>query len=148
VFKKILVASDGSDMSQRAITVATGLAAAIDAELVFVFVSTPYTETHVQYPLPSKLIPTHAEHEQGNRDRAQRAFLAGETHAKAAKLKFQTDMVESAQAWRGLLQMADTHHCDMICMASHGRGGLSALLLGSETQKVLTHSHLPVLVVR
>jgi nucleotide-binding universal stress UspA family protein len=141
VFKKILVASDGSDMSQRAITVATGLAAVTRAELVFAFVSAPYTVTSVHYPLPSNLLPTHAEHEQGNRDRA-------EIHANAANLRFETATVESAQAWRGLLQMADTHHCDLICMASHGRGGLSALLLGSETQKVLTHSHLPVLIVR
>jgi nucleotide-binding universal stress UspA family protein len=148
MFKKILVASDGSDMSQRAITVATGLAVATSAELVFAFVSAPYTVTSVHYPLPSNLLPTHAEHEQGNRERAKHIFAIAETHAKAANLKFETATVESAQAWRGLLQMADTHHCDLICMASHGRSGLSALLLGSETQKVLTHSHLPVLIVR
>jgi nucleotide-binding universal stress UspA family protein len=148
MFKKILVASDGSDMSQRAIVVATQFAATIQAKLVFAFVSAPYTVTNSHYPLPSALVPTHAEHEQGNRDRAQRVFSLARTHANAAKVAFDTETVECAQAWRGLLQIASAQQCDLICMASHGRGGFSALLLGSETQKVLTHSHLPVLVVR
>ena len=56
--------------------------------------------------------------------------------------------VEGLHPWEAILDHAKTQNCDLIVMASHGRRGMSALLLGSETQKVLTHSSLPVLVVR
>ena len=77
------------------------------------------------------------------------AFALSSAMAADIKLPdYQTVTLDNAQPWRGLLQIASSENCDLICMASHGRGGLSALLLGSETQKVLTHSHLPVMVVR
>ena len=148
MFKKILVATDGSDIDQRAVTLAVNFAATIGATVVFAFVAVPYTLTSLHYPLPSSAIPTHQEHEKANRDQANRIFSVAEACAKKAGVQFQTATVEHEQPWRGLLQIASIEGCDLICMASHGRGGLSALLLGSETQKVLTHSHLPVLVVR
>jgi nucleotide-binding universal stress UspA family protein len=148
MFKKILVATDGSDIDQRAVSLAVEFAAAIGASIVFAFVAFPYTVASLHYPLPSSALPTHAAHEKANREQAQRIFSVAEIVAKTAKVQFQTATVEHEQPWRGLLQIASTQGCDLICMASHGRGGLSALLLGSETQKVLTHSHLPVLVVR
>jgi nucleotide-binding universal stress UspA family protein len=148
MFKKILVATDGSDMSYRAISTATSLAAAVNAQLVFALVLVPYTVTSVHMPLPSGLLPTHAEHEKANREHAQQVFSAAEAIAKKANVYCQLATLEHEQPWRGLVQLATTHGCDLICMASHGRGGLSALLLGSETQKVLTHSQLPVLVLR
>ena len=148
MFKKILVATDGSDIDQRAVTLSVEFAASINAELVFAFVAFPYTVVGSQFPVPSGTLPTHAEHEKSNREQAHRIFRLAEQIAKAASVQFKTVTLNNAQPWRGLLQIASSESCELICMASHGRGGLSALLLGSETQKVLTHSHLPVLVVR
>ncbi len=135
-------------MSYRAVTTATTLAAAIGAEVVFALVCFPYTVSSVHMPIPIGLLPSHAEHEKANREHAKHVFSVAEMIATKKKVQFQSITVEHAQPWRGLLQLANTKLCDLICMASHGRGGLSALLLGSETQKVLTHSQLPVLVVR
>jgi len=148
MFKKILVATDGSDIDQRAVGLAVEFAASTGAEVVFGFVGFPYTVISSHIPIPSGALPTHAEHENANRMQAQRIFNHAEHVAKAAHVPFQSITLDNAQPWRGLLQIASAENCDLICMASHGRGGLSALLLGSETQKVLTHSHLPVLVVR
>jgi len=146
MFKKILVATDGSDVDQRAVTLAVKFAASTGAQVVFAFVAFPYTV--LQFPIPTGTLPTHAEHEKANREQAQRIFSLAEQIAKAASVQFRTVTLDNAQPWRGLLQIASSESCELICMASHGRGGLSAVLLGSETQKVLTHSHLPVLVVR
>jgi nucleotide-binding universal stress UspA family protein len=68
--------------------------------------------------------------------------------ASAAGVVCQAFTVEAEHAWEAILDQAKAQACDLIVMASHGRRGVSALLLGSETQKVLTHSTLPVLVVR
>jgi nucleotide-binding universal stress UspA family protein len=148
MFKKILVATDGSDMGSRAITISVEFAATVKASVVFAFVTFPYTVSSIHYPLPSGTLPTHAEHEKANLERAQHIFRVANVVAKKANVPFQTVTVEHAQPWRGLLQAAQAQGCDLICMASHGRSGLSALLLGSETQKVLTHATMPVLVVR
>ncbi len=148
MFKKILVATDGSDMGNRAVTTAVEFAATVKASIVFAFVTFPYTMSSVHFPLPSGALPTHAEHEKANIEGAQRIFGPVTGIAKQANVPFQTVTLEHTQPWRGLLQIAQSQGCDLICMASHGRAGLSALILGSETQKVLTHSHIPVLVVR
>ena len=94
---------------------------------------------------------------------AQRFFVAAIFHQQRiaeARVKTATESaaaagvpskgytVEGLHAWEAILDHAKTQGCDLIVMASHGRRGMSALLLGSETQKVLTHSKLPVLVVR
>ena len=68
--------------------------------------------------------------------------------AKAAGIRFATAQAIAAAPWEAILAAAKKHKCDAIVMASHGRRGVAALILGSETQKVLTHSKLPVIVVR
>jgi nucleotide-binding universal stress UspA family protein len=68
--------------------------------------------------------------------------------AAAAGVKCASHTVEALHAWEAILDHAKTQGCDLVVMASHGRRGMSALLLGSETSRVLTHSPLPVLVVK
>ncbi len=68
--------------------------------------------------------------------------------AKAARVRFAAEQAIAPAPWKAILETAKKKKCDAIVMASHGRRGVSALLLGSETQKVLTHSKLPVIVVR
>ena len=70
------------------------------------------------------------------------------TMAEAAGVQYAAHTVEALHPWEAILDHAKTQACDLIVMASHGRRGVSALLLGSETQKVLTHCNLPVLVVK
>jgi exodeoxyribonuclease VII small subunit len=78
---------------------------------------------------------------------AARVLKAVDT-ATAAGVKASGHTVEAVHPWEAIIEHAKSRGCDLIVMASHGRRGLSALLLGSETQKVLTHTDLPVLVVR
>ena len=66
----------------------------------------------------------------------------------AAGVALETALVESKDVWNQIIAVAKKKKCDLICMASHGRRGLSAVVLGSETNKVLTHSAIPVLVLR
>ena len=68
--------------------------------------------------------------------------------AKVARVAFNAVHTVNSTPWRAILTAARKHRCDAIVMASHGRRGVSAMLLGSETQKVLTHSKIPVIVVR
>jgi nucleotide-binding universal stress UspA family protein len=145
MFQNILVASDGSDVSNRAVAVAIKLAAIVSAKLVFAFVTIPYTQAQAQYGATTL---THAEHEIANLETAHRIFAHVKKTAAQSKVVFRTLAVENDQIWRGILQVAKIEFCDLICMASHGRAGLSAVVLGSETQKVLTNAQVPVLVVR
>ncbi len=145
MFKNILVAADGSDSSNRAIATAVKLAAKIKARLVFAFVTLPYTRFHA---LQSDQAPSLADHEHTNLEAAHRIFRVAKQATLPDKISFRSVTIEADQVWRGLLQAAKKESCDLICMASHGRSGLSALLLGSETQKVLTHTRVPLLVVR
>jgi nucleotide-binding universal stress UspA family protein len=145
MFQSILVATDGTDVSNRAATIAAGLAAKLSARLVFVFVTLPYTLAHPMHPA---IAPTPADHEKTNLETAHRIFTVVKPIATKAKVACRSVAIEQDQVWRGLLQAARNESCDMICMASHGRAGLTAVLVGSETQKVLTHAHIPVLIVR
>jgi nucleotide-binding universal stress UspA family protein len=82
------------------------------------------------------------------REAAKKALAVVEREAKAAGVPCTTRIVEDARPWAGILKAARAQKCDAIVMASHGQGGVKGLLLGSETQRVLTHSKIPVLVIR
>ena len=79
---------------------------------------------------------------------AAKALAAVEREAKAAGVRCETRALSDAQPWQGILKAARARKCDVIVIASHGRGGLGGLLLGSQTSRVLSHSKIPVVVVR
>jgi nucleotide-binding universal stress UspA family protein len=79
---------------------------------------------------------------------AQKALAAVTSAARTAGVRSGTKTVYGALAWEGILRAARSAKCDLVVIASHGRGGLGGLILGSETQRVLAHSKIPVLVVR
>jgi nucleotide-binding universal stress UspA family protein len=79
---------------------------------------------------------------------AAKALGMIEAEARAAEVRCDTAMPTDHQAWQGILRVARSKKCDAIAMASHGRGGLGGLILGSETARVLAHSKIPVLVLR
>jgi nucleotide-binding universal stress UspA family protein len=147
MYKRILVATDGSTLSKKAVSSAIDLAALSGAELVAVKVTPRYPQSYFEGSLP--LDPKEvAKIEKQWSDAAQKVV---DTIAKTAKTKgvsakalvLKSDIVSDA-----LIAAAKKHKVDLIVMASHGRRGIKRLLLGSETQQVLTHAHLPVLVLR
>ena len=149
MFQTILIAVDGSDISNHVIKCGLDLAACLHASIVFAHITLPYTAMAMPwYPLPSGLIPTPDQHQALSLEASKRVLAAATDLAKAHAVPARGVSLAHDQPWRGILQIATQENCALICMASHGRGGLSALLLGSETQKVLTHSTLPVLVIR
>jgi nucleotide-binding universal stress UspA family protein len=102
----------------------------------------PYSAISEMQPVPPQEF--YDAQERIAADRVHQAIAA----AQAAGIACQGFTVEALHPWEAILDYAKTQACDLIVMASHGRRGLSAMLLGSETQKVLTHSPVPVLVVK
>jgi nucleotide-binding universal stress UspA family protein len=147
MYKHILVATDGSKLSGKAVTHAISLASAVGAE-VTVFYASPdyplpaYADGVVYEPVSKKEYAALAEKE------AEKVFEPIVANAKKADVRCDTLHTIAAAPWEAILAAAKKVKADAIVMASHGRRGVSAMLLGSETQKVLTHGKLPVIVVR
>jgi nucleotide-binding universal stress UspA family protein len=145
MFKHLLVPTDGSALSEAAIQMAVRLASESGARItgihvirefrVFAYEAQMIADTEEQF---IRVAQQHAD-----------AYLG--VIAKAAEqagVECDTLSTTRAHPYEAIISIAAQRDCDLIVMASHGRGGVRALLLGSETQKVLTHSSLPVLVVR
>ena len=144
MYQHILVPTDGSDISQKAIAQAVALARALGSTLHTLSVRDPFpyaSVTEIQTVSPQEFIDAQ------ERIARLRVAAVAET-CRLAELACETHVVEADHPWEAIIDCARQHACDLIVMASHGRRGVSALLLGSETQKVLTHTTIPVLVVR
>ncbi len=147
MYRNLLVAADGSKLSDKAMSHAIALAGAVKATLT-AFCAAP------DYPMPSYADGvvyepvSRKEYAKLAAEDAQKILDAAATKAAAAGVECKTTYAIAPAPWEAILAAAKKHKCDAIVMASHGRRGISAVLLGSETQKVLTHSTIPVLVVR
>jgi nucleotide-binding universal stress UspA family protein len=147
MFKHVLVPTDGSPLSESAVARSIAFAKEIGASLTF-FYSQP------DFPMPiygegALIDPTTPEQfAQSSQQEAQRILDHAKLAAEAEGVVADTDTRISEIPYEAIIDAADRHHCDLIFMASHGRRGIAGLLLGSETQKVLTHSKTPVLVYR
>jgi len=133
MYKRILVATDGSTLSKKAVTNAIELAASCSAELLALKVVPRYPQAYFEGSIPLSGEEV-ARVEKQWAESAQQQLASVEKSAKA-----KSDAIVAA---------AKKHKADLIVMASHGRKGIKRLLLGSETLQVLTHSHIPVLVLR
>ena len=144
MFKKILVPTDGSEVAQKAALAAVQLAKSQGAEVVGVYVIDPFPYIGIGDASAAGLQAYLAE--------AKRAAgQALEAIAKACQTEgvpFAGDTIERNVVYEGVLETAEAEGCDLIVMASHGRQGVKALILGSVAQKVLTHARIPVLVVK
>lgn len=147
MYTRILVATDGSDLSQKAVASAIDLAAACKAELVAFQAVPPYPISYFEGGIAIDGAEIERVESAWTESALAHVRAIAKTAAgrgvKALALTKRTDVVSNA-----VIAMAKDHHCDLIVMASHGRRGLSRLLLGSETQQVLTHATTAVLVVR
>ena len=144
MYKRILFPTDGSDITAKALTQALGMARLTGAELCVLAVKEPFPYSAISEMQP---VPPQEFFDAQERVAAARVKTVADA-AAAAGVKTSGHTVEALHPWEAILEHAKNQACDLVVMASHGRRGVSALLLGSETQKVLTHSTLPVLVVR
>jgi len=147
MYRNILIATDGSKLSLRAAEHAVALAKTIGARLTGFHASPDYplpvyAEGVVFEPVSRR------EYTEQCRKEADKILGAVAAKAKSARVAFTGVSAIASRPWEAILAAAKKNKCDAIVMGSHGRRGVAALVLGSETQKVLTHSKLPVLVVR
>jgi nucleotide-binding universal stress UspA family protein len=144
MFKRILVPSDGSDITSKAVNTAIALAKSVGAQLYTISVKEPFPYSAISEMQPT---PPQEFFDAQERIAAKRIGAVVEA-AKTAGVACQAHTIEALHPWEAIIDHAKRMECDLVVMASHGRRGVTALLLGSETQKVLTHSTVPVLVVR
>ena len=148
MYRSILVATDGSPLSEKAIQSAISLAAALNARLVGLYAKPVYSAPVYSEGAAFMSGLGQQEFARHNDADADRILSRVSTLAGAAGVPIETSSREATNPFEAIIAAATDHGCDLIVMASHGRRGLSGLVLGSETQKVLTHSTTPVLVIR
>ena len=144
MFKRILVPTDGSDITAKAVQTAISLAREHGATLSTISVKEPFPYSAISEMQP---VPPQEFYDAQERIAAARVKDVVEA-AKAAGVTCDGHTVEALHPWEAILDLAKTRQCDLVVMASHGRRGVAALLLGSETSRVLTHSEIPVLVIK
>jgi len=145
MFKHILIPTDGSDLSRKAILYGVQLAKESGAKVTGLTVAEPYRAA----AMDAVLVPVdEGDYEEQSRVLSEKAMEQVKMAAQAAGVPCETIREVHDQPYRAIIDTAQALGCDLIVMASHGRRGISALLLGSETPKVLTHSTIPVLVYR
>jgi nucleotide-binding universal stress UspA family protein len=144
MFKRILVPTDGSDITTKAVDTALSLAKAGGGQLFAISVKEPFPYSAISEMQP---VPPQEFYDAQERIATARVKAVVDA-AQSAGVACGAHTVEALHAWEAILDHAKSQQCDIIVMASHGRRGVAALLLGSETQRVLIHSALPVLIVK
>jgi nucleotide-binding universal stress UspA family protein len=144
MYKHILICTDGSALSQKAVSAGIALAAALDADILAYTVvpNSPHWNAETGVAMTET-----AQFENARAMQAQAIVDAVQEEARPRDVKTITLTGRGAVA-ENIIRTAKRHQCDLIVMASHGRKGFQRILLGSETLDVLTHSHIPVLVLR
>lgn len=145
MYTNILIATDGSDLAAKAVEHGLRLARSIDATAVILTVREPF---HVIGMSRAQLAESVTSFRQATEDAARATLDAATTRAAQIGVEVRALAVEHSVPARAIIDAAAQEGCDLIVVASHGRGGFSTLVLGSVTQQVLTESAIPVLVLR
>lgn len=145
MFKTILLPTDGSPLSEKATATAIQFAQLNQAKIVAVSVVQPFPFSPMN---DGGAVFDAGQYEREMHESAQRALDKAGIAARAAQVPFEGVVTLAASPYEAIVDTAAKHGCDIIMMASHGRKGLNKLFLGSETQKVLAHTTLPVMVLR
>ena len=148
MYKHILVPTDGSPLSLKAVKEAAALAKALKGRISALYVIAPFSPPMSGDGYLPRVGELQAAYKKATEEAASKALKKAEATARAAKVACTTAHVVNDQPWAGIIKAAKDSKCDVIVMASHGRRGIAGFLLGSETTKVLTHSKTPVLVCR
>jgi nucleotide-binding universal stress UspA family protein len=146
MFKHLLIPTDGSEQSQRAVHAGIDFARKVDAKVTLITVSKPFHLIPVDDPMLA--IYDEDAHLKATHEIAEARLREGEEYGKSQGVTVMTLHVYDDVVYRAIIEAALKYFCDLIFMASHGKRGMIAMLLGSETVRVLTHSRLPVLVYR
>ena len=146
MYRNILIATDGSDLAEKAVSHGVSLAKAVGAKVTALIVETPFDVFNVPESQIRQMPAAFAQHAEQVKKHASKVLKHVADAAKAAGVTCDTFQLEDDQPYRAIIKAAEDKGCDVIVMASHGRSGISAVLLGSVTNKVLTHTKIPVLV--
>jgi len=145
MFKHILIPTDGSDLSKMAVTQGVKLAKEINAHITGLTVTMPF---HFFAMDGMQIADTAEQYAQDSKALAMRNLQVIRDAASAAGVECELMHRVSEHPYEEIVQAAQDQGCDVIFQASHGRRGMRALIMGSETHKVLTHTKIPVLVFR
>lgn len=142
MFKRILVPTDNSEITEKAVKLAIELAKVHNATIYALSVSEPF------YYASDMALAASPNYYEEQRELAHARVMKVFNACVAENVSCETRIIDAPQPWREIVECAIDTHCDLIVMASHGRRGLLGFLLGSETHRVLTHTKIPLLVVR
>jgi nucleotide-binding universal stress UspA family protein len=150
MYRHILIPTDGSELAEHAVTNGLLLAKSVGAKVTVIIVEDPFDWLSVPETRASQrqALDALAQHNEQVKKHAASVLGRAADAAKHAGVPCDTMQVENARPYQAIVAAASDRGCDLIAMASHGRGGLSAVVLGSVTTKVLTHTKTPVLVYR
>ena len=148
MYKHILVPTDGSSLSRKAIKIAAALARALGARITAIYVVPEGVPTLFSGDRLYGSGILGRQYRELVKSEAKKALAVVEIEAGIAGVAYASVQALAGHPWQEIIRTARSRRCDLIVMASHGRAGLTALALGSETTKVLAHSKIPVLVCR
>ena len=148
MYSHILVPTDGSPLALKAARAGAELAKKLDAKMTAIYVIPPFVHGYVGDGLAFSTGMSEEEYMAGTKAAAQKALAKIAAVARDAEVKYDSTSVVASSPWEGIIKAASKLKCDTIVMSSHGRSGISAVVLGSQTNRVLTHSKIPVLVCR
>ncbi len=147
MYRRILIPTDGSAISRKAVKHGIALAKSLGATVVGFFAPEDYRAIMYTEYMPAALL-SQDEFEAQARKAADKQLAVVQKAAEAAGVAFESYWTISVAPWEAIIEAARKKRCDLICMGSHGRTGLAGLVLGSTAMKVLTHTKVPVLVTR
>ncbi|MGO9804652.1 MAG: universal stress protein [Steroidobacteraceae bacterium] len=145
MYSNILIPTDGSELADTAVEHGIALAKRVGARATLLTVVPPF---HVFTANTQMLEDTPDQYKARMQEHTEKVFATGARAARAAGVGYESIVVDHEHPYLAIIDTADSKSCDLIVMASHGRHGVAAIVLGSETVKVLTHSKIPVLVYR
>jgi nucleotide-binding universal stress UspA family protein len=146
MYRHILIPTDGSELAEHAVTNGLSLAKFVGARITVIIVEEPFNWLGVSETRAQRALGELAKHTEEIKKHAASVLDRVANAAKQAGVSCDTVQVEDPQPYKAIIATAADKGCDLIVMASHGRSGLSAVVLGSVTNKVLTHTKIPVLV--
>ena len=140
MYRHILITTDGSELAEHGVAHGLALAKSLGAKVSVIFVMEPFSE------MTGRFLEAVARYAELRKEQATSVLDRAATAAKEAGVSCETIQVENGQPHQAIIAAAGDRGCDLIVMSSHGRSGLSVLLIGSVTNKVLTNAKTPVLV--
>ncbi|HXX07295.1 MAG TPA: universal stress protein [Pseudolabrys sp.] len=146
MYQHILIPTDGSELAEHAVTNGLTLAKSVGAKITVIIVEEPFNWLSISETQANRASEELIKHDEKVKKHAASVLNRAVNAAKQAGVSCDTIQVENAQPYQAIIATAKGRGCDLIVIASHGRSGLSAVVLGSVTNKVLTHTKTPVLV--